>query len=138
MLSILIVDDSPAIRFHLRTLLRPYGNCDEAENGQDAVRKFSAAAAAGRSYNLILMDLMMPEMDGFTAIQQINALQDELNLPPEQRPNIAILSCKDDPQSLMRAHFDVGVEHYLTKPFTKQTLIETLENLGLLDERPPG
>ena len=137
MLNILIVDDSPSVRFHLRTLLAPHGHCDEAGDGSEAVTQCEASLQRGAHYDLIIMDLMMPEMDGFTAIQNIQALQERFNVPEEKRANIAILSCKDDPPSMLRAHYGVGVEHYLTKPFTKKTLFEILENMGLATETQP-
>jgi two-component system, chemotaxis family, chemotaxis protein CheY len=136
MLRILIVDDSASVRIHLRTLLAPYGRCDEAANGSDAVARCENALEEQDPYQLIIMDLMMPEMDGFTAIQKINALQKARGIDEDDRSRIIIVSCKDDPASIMHAHYETGVEQYLTKPFNKTTLLETLDNMGLLDAAP--
>jgi two-component system chemotaxis response regulator CheY len=136
MFRILIVDDSASVRVHLRALLAPYGRCDEAANGSEAVARCESALDNNDPYRLIIMDLMMPEMDGFTAIQKINALQDARDIDEDDRSRIIIISCKDDPASMMHAHYETGVEQYLTKPFNKKTLLETLANIGLLDSGP--
>ena len=72
---ILVVDDSPLNRKMLSKLLKSKGyNIEEAADGQIAVDKIKQEADAGRSYDVILMDFVMPVMDGPTATRAIRAM----------------------------------------------------------------
>ena len=72
---ILLVDDSPLNRKMLSKLLKSKGyNIEEAADGQIAVDKIKQEADAGRSYDVILMDFVMPVMDGPTATRAIRAM----------------------------------------------------------------
>ena len=72
---ILVVDDSPLNRKMLSKLLKSKGyNIEEAADGQIAVDKIKQEADAGRSYDVILMDFVMPVMDGPAATRAIRAM----------------------------------------------------------------
>ncbi len=64
----LIVEDDFTSRLLLQSFLSRYGDCHIAVNGLEAVAAFRAAKEKGENYNLICMDIMMPEMDGQTAV----------------------------------------------------------------------
>jgi two-component system chemotaxis response regulator CheY len=76
-LRILLAEDDFACRLLLQTYLARFGLCDIAVNGQEAVDAFRAALGASQPYDLICMDIMMPEMDGREAVRQIRALEEE-------------------------------------------------------------
>ncbi len=132
-MNILIVDDSRSARTHISNVLVRYGNCDFAVNGAEAVERFSAALESGTPYDLIIMDIVMPEMDGFAAAEKINRIQEEKNIDAAQLSKMIMLSGQDDPEHMLKAHFETGVEHYITKPFEEKTLVEALTNLGLIE-----
>ena len=72
---ILVVDDSPLNRKMLSKLLKSKGyDVEEAADGQIAVDKIKQEADAGRSYDVILMDFVMPVMDGPAATRAIRAM----------------------------------------------------------------
>ena len=109
---ILIVDDDDAIRALLFTVLRRRGlRADSARNGIEALEKL-----AERSYALILLDLMMPEMSGYE-------LLDHLHGHPTARPLIIVLTAGGEPRpkdtSLIIAT--------LTKPFDVELLVDTIQ-----------
>ena len=72
----LIVEDDFTSRLLLQSLLAQYGECHIAVNGREAVEAFRSARESGQVYNLICMDIMMPEMDGQTAVNNIRALEE--------------------------------------------------------------
>jgi two-component system chemotaxis response regulator CheY len=69
----LLVEDDFASRLLLQTFLFRFGECHAAANGREAVEVFRASWEMGLPYDLICMDVMMPEMDGCEAVRQIRA-----------------------------------------------------------------
>ncbi len=132
MLKILIVDDSKYQRYTIQTALAGYGNCDEASNGQEAVQMFANALQNETGYDLVIMDILMPVMNGHVALRKIMDIQ---NLLPDtvNRAKAIMLSSLDDPQNMMEAQFDSGADYYITKPFDENTLVEALQALELID-----
>ncbi|MEI6155379.1 MAG: response regulator, partial [Deltaproteobacteria bacterium] len=74
-MKILIVDDDFSNRKVLEEMLKSYGSTDLAVDGKAAVDKVRAALTAGAPYDLICLDIMMPEMDGHEALKQIRAME---------------------------------------------------------------
>ena len=134
MLNILIADDSRSMRELLVHYLKPQGHVDIAVNGVEAVDLFKRSVETGPRYDLVLLDVMMPEMDGLEAARHINDMQADL----DERSRIMVLSCLDDMEHITKAHYEVGVEVYLTKPFDLSNLLEAMANLGLIEQPDLG
>lgn len=112
-LQILIVDDSRVNILLAQELLKQWqGICDVAVNGLEAVNKVKA-----KDYDLVLMDLQMPEMDGYQATQEIRALPEDKyrQLPIIALTASAMLEIKDKA-------FTVGMNDYISKPFNPEEL----------------
>lgn len=132
-MKILIVDDSKYQRYLIGLTLAKFGQCDQAADGEEGVALFAAALDADAPYDLVLMDILMPRMDGHAALTRITAMQNERGLPKERRCKSIMLSSLDDPDNMMRAQFEAGAQAYLTKPFEESTLVEALASIGLID-----
>jgi len=137
-MRILIVDDSKYQRFLIQSHLSAYGTCDEATDGAQGVERFQRALEEGRPYGLVVCDILMPVMDGHTALRRIIALQDAAGVPEGSRARTLMLSTLADPQTMLTAQFESGADMYLTKPFEGPTLIEALENLCLARDADDG
>ncbi len=109
--QILLVEDNELNREIAQEILREYGfRVDPAENGAVAVEKVSTAAAPGR-YDLVLMDVQMPVMDGCTATRQIRALDDPV------RANLPILAMTANAFDEDRRNaLESGMNGFLSKP----------------------
>ena len=118
-IRILLADDSEDNVFLIEAYLRNSGcTIEVAENGSVAVEKFQAA-----NYDVVLMDLQMPVMDGYEATQAIRAWEREHNAKPVP---ILALSAYALQNEIDRSR-EAGCTAYLTKPIRRQTLLDALE-----------
>ena len=127
---ILLVEDNEDNRLLIRTYLKrePY-TVDEATNGAEAVAKF-----AERPYDLILMDVQMPVMDGHEATRTIRRLEVEAGRAPVPIVALTAHAIKED----VERSLDAGCTAHLTKPIKKQTLLIALaEQLDVAERGSP-
>ena len=121
--QILLVEDNELNREIAQEILREYGfRVDTAENGAVAVEKVSAAAPG--SYDLVLMDVQMPVMDGYTATRQIRALDDPA------RATIPILAMTANAFDEDRRNaLESGMNGFLSKPIVIGDLVQELHKI---------
>ena len=118
--KILVVDDANDIRHLLRTICNNFGlQVETAQNGQQALEKCQESMASEHTYDLVLMDIHMPVLDGREAIAKIRQLG-------FSSPVIAVTAAalKGVKQSLIK----LGFNEVLHKPFNKQMLYESLNS----------
>jgi two-component system chemotaxis response regulator CheY len=102
-MRILIVEDNKTNQLLLHSFLWKYGECRVAMNGKDAVAAFRAAQKSGQRYDLICMDIMMPEMDGQTAIQEIGALEGAEESSAAQSVKIIMTTAANDMENVVKS-----------------------------------
>ena len=108
-MKVLIVDDEEMIRAVLREYIEfEDGEADEAQDGMEAVRK-----ARENDYDIILMDVMMPKLDGFSAVKEIRKFK---NTP------VIMLSARGEEYDKLFG-FEIGSDDYVTKPFSPKEVM---------------
>ena len=132
-MKILIVDDDFTNRKILSKYLSGYGQCDMAVDGKEAVAAFKSALDEWEAYDLICLDIMMPEMDGQEALKQIRQYEAEKNINGLDTVKILMTTALDDSDNIKTA-FREQCEGYLVKPIDKQKLIEKIKELDLIKE----
>jgi CheY-like chemotaxis protein len=120
-LRILLAEDSEDNRLLIQSYLKktPY-QIDIAENGEIAVEKFIS-----EKYDLVLMDMQMPVMDGYTATKAIRKWERENEVKATPIIALTAYALKEDKQKSLEA----GCTAHLIKPIKKQTLIETIYSI---------
>lgn len=112
-MKILIVDDEIKIREVVSEYAKASGyECDQASNGKDAVEMVYE-----RNYDCVILDIMMPELDGFSACKKIKAIR---NVP------VIMLSARTEEDDKLFS-FDIGVDDYVTKPFSPKELMARIK-----------
>ncbi len=112
-MKILIVDDEEMIREVIKEYSEDVGyQTDEAEDGKIALEKINK-----NTYDLLILDIMMPEMDGFTVLK---------NIPKEKMIPTIVLSARGEEYDKLNG-FDLGIDDYLTKPFSPKELIARIK-----------
>jgi len=108
--NILLVDDEPGMLRYIRTLLEVDSyKVETASNGNDALKRVQD----GLNPDLVLLDLLMPGIDGLQTLEQLRQLQ--------PRMKVVMLSCVSDTRKVVQA-IRLGAQDYLTKPFQKAEL----------------
>ena len=121
-LRLLLVEDSEDNRFLLQRYLRSTAcRIDTAENGKVAVDKYKVAP-----YDLVLMDLQMPFMDGYAATRAIRDYEKERQLRPTPIIALSAYAIKEEVEKSMQA----GCDAHITKPVEKAKLFEILTQYG--------
>ena len=119
-LSILLADDSKDNRLLIHAYLKDTGyRLDDAENGAIAVAKLKAG-----NYDLVLMDIQMPVMDGLEATRAIRAWEQEGGR--SRTPILALTASALDDD--VRRTFEAGVDMHISKPIKKAVLIAAIKN----------
>jgi two-component system, chemotaxis family, chemotaxis protein CheY len=127
----LIVEDDFTSRLLLQSLLSKYGECHIAVNGREAVSAFRAAHESGQDYQLICMDIMMPEMDGQTAVREIRAMEESEGTLSTNGTKIIMTTALDDVKNVVQS-FHSLCDAYLFKPIDTRKLLGQIKELRLI------
>ena len=130
-MKILIVDDDFISRELLQGVLKDYGSTHTAVNGKDAVADVRAAMASGEPFNLICMDIMMPEMDGQQALQQIRSLEEAAGIAPVKAAKIIMITTLGDWKNIL-ASFKILCDGYVVKPIDADKLLDELRKFKFI------
>lgn len=126
-MKILVADDTLLARQLMSHALRPYGDIDIAVNGEEAVELFKLSWEQNAPYDVIFLDIMMPEMDGHEALKRLRQWEEQRGLK-EPIPVVMTTALGDKDNIL--SSFKEGCEHYLVKPIELEKLFGVLDQLG--------
>jgi two-component system chemotaxis response regulator CheY len=128
-MKILVVDDEMVSREKMKMIMGHFGQCEAVENGADALGKFVEAWNSWSPYDLISLDVQMPEMDGVEVLNRIRALEREKNVPESKRARVVMVTARSDKDTIMTS-IQAGCNDYVVKPFDKAIVAKKLSKLG--------
>jgi two-component system chemotaxis response regulator CheY len=109
-----------------------HGTCDIVINGTQAIDQFRQAYESNSPYDLILMDIMMPETNRLQSVFTIRKDESLLNIPLGLRVKIIMTTALDDPRTVMKALYESDANSYLIKTITLQKLDDEMRALKLI------
>jgi len=116
--KVLLVDDEEVVREFLKTLLLKWGyEVEEAADGVQALEQM-----AKNNYDLLICDILMPNKDGWEVLKEMKS-----NLKTKETPVIFLTGQKED-SDIVRG-YELGAVYYMTKPFTSNHLLHTLQRI---------
>ena len=127
----LVVEDDFTSRLFLQTFLSDYGECHVAVNGHEALYAFSAAIDSGNPYDLICLDIMLPELDGHAVLQGIRDIENDADLGPGDGVKIVMTTALKDMKTVVSS-FRGLCDAYLVKPIDMEDLLSRLTEFKLL------
>ncbi len=117
--SVLVVDDEPQVVWMLQFSLEAEGyRTFAARDGRAALEEVRA-----RHPNLMLLDIMMPAMDGWSVLEEMRAL------PPEERPRVVVVSARSSLRDRAKA-VELGADAFVPKPFDVDDLLGVVHELA--------
>ncbi|HDR04353.1 MAG TPA: response regulator [Candidatus Marinimicrobia bacterium] len=122
----LIVEDDFTSRVVLQELLQPYGEVHIAVNGNEALYAFENG-----TYDLICLDINMPEKDGHQVLEEIRRIEDEKGVRQGNGVKIMMITSLKDGKNVMKAFRNL-CDCYLPKPFSKTQLQTYIQELKLI------
>lgn len=128
-MRILIVDDELVSRVKMRKILESIGTCETVRNGMHAIAAFRVARASLQPFELITLDIEMPEMDGTEVLYQIREIENQRGVPKEEQVKILMVTSRSDKGNVFTS-IQAGCDNYIIKPFDKNTVIKKLQEMG--------
>ncbi len=130
-MRILIAEDDFTARRVLKEILFPLGDCDIVVDGEEAVHAFRLAREEKRPFDLVCMDIMMPNMDGQEALCRIREMEKRLDVKGSNEVKVIMITALGDPKTVVDAFYYGGATSYLVKPIDTRKLMAEVHNLGL-------
>ena len=127
----LIVDDDFFSRRILQTIMATYGESHVAVDGKEALFAFQQAINEQSPYDVICLDIMMPEMDGQEVLRKIREIEENQDIFGSDCVKIIMTTALDDSENIKTAFRD-QCESYLIKPISKSKLLKILTDFELI------
>ncbi len=131
-MRLLIVDDDLKNIKLLKAIVDTLGECDIAYSGKKAISTFKKAWEDWRPFDLILLDISMPEMDGKQVLSKIRELEAEKNVSKDYQVRIIMVTAISEKNVVLEC-LRKGCNDFVTKPIDRQLLFDKIKKLGLLN-----
>ena len=132
-MKVLIAEDDFASRKFMLRFFEKYGECDVTVDGKEAVEAYKMAIECGEPYDLICLDIMMPEMDGHQALKTIRKIEEESGVAEDERVKIVMTTALSETRHVTKA-FENGCTAYAGKPINQDQLEAMLKKFKLIEE----
>ena len=130
-MKVLIVDDELNNCKLLEAMLKNYGECVVSTSGDDAIERFEEAIREKEPFDLVCLDIMMPQKDGYDVLRDMRKF--ELGFPQIEKSRIIMVTALEKNNNKVKA-FHENCDGYLVKPVERRLLFEMLKKMDLLEE----
>lgn len=129
-MKILIAEDDFVSRRILKEMLSPVGDCDIVIDGEEAFNAFRLAWVEGNPYDLVCLDIMMPNIDGKVALKRIRDMEKEIGIEGSKEVKVIMITALGDPKTVFESYYNAGTTSYIVKPIDKDKLLNEVRSLG--------
>ena len=130
-MRILIVDDDTQNRKLLMDIASKMGECEEADGGQAALDAFKAAWEDWRPFNLIFLDVLMPDMDGRQVLLKIKEIEKEKKMSEQHQVRVIVVTGVSEEETVLDCVRN-GCDEFIVKPIDVKLVFEKIKKLGLM------
>jgi HD-like signal output (HDOD) protein/DNA-binding response OmpR family regulator len=136
-MKILIADDELVSRKLMERIMTSYGECETVDSGKAALEAFKTAWENGTFFDLITLDISMPEINGLDVLFQIRAIEKKQEAPAKKKTIIIMVTASADKDTIVTA-VQAGCNDYITKPFDRDIISKKLIKVGLISPPETG
>lgn len=126
----LVIEDDYVSGKVIKKMLSVYGECDVASSGEKGLAMFFEAVESGKKYDVICLDIMMPEMDGHEVLKRLRTGEEERDITDPVK--VIMTSALGDFNNIKEAYKE-QCEDYIVKPIEKYKIEAALKKLELID-----
>lgn len=131
----LVIDDQMTTRMLLRCMLETYGEVVEAKAGKEGVALFGAALADGAPFQMVCVDLGLPDIDGNQVLEQLRAVEVQQQV---RAPATIVVVSGNDTEEARGDALERSADAYLTKPVSYESMFALLARIGAVGGGVPG
>lgn len=128
-INVLCVDDDPVSLNKMVAIMEEIGDCRQAETGKEAVTVFFKNLEAGNTFDLITLDISLPDMEGTEVLRILRQIEADKGIAGQKRAKIIMVTSHADKGRVV-ASLKAGCNDYIVKPFDINTLISKVEQFG--------
>ena len=130
-MRILVVDDDAPNRKLLTDIASKMGDCEGAEGGQEALSAFKKAWEDWRPFNLIFLDVLMPDLDGREVLSKIREIEKEKKVSEQHQVRVIMVTGVSEEETVMDCLRN-GCDEFIVKPIDILLVLEKMKKLGLM------
>jgi putative nucleotidyltransferase with HDIG domain len=131
----LIIDNDAEARTALKMMLQGLSDCQEAPDRETALNLFRDSFSAGSCFDLVTLDLNLPDLSEESLLRELRTIEDGKQLPPEQKTCIFVITAQSGRQLEADCYIQ-GCDDFITKPLETRQLLEKLAHFELLGGSP--
>lgn len=128
-MKILLAEDDFASRKFMSKILDKYGETDITVNGLEAIDAFLMAIDDDERYDLVVLDVMMPMLDGYQVLDTIRKLEADKKYKPEERTKVIMTTALNEELNVKKA-MEIGCDAYVGKPVNVEKFAVLLSKMG--------
>ncbi|MFO7912285.1 MAG: response regulator [Desulfotignum sp.] len=129
-MNILVVDDEIVSRKKMMKILSGFGTCDGVKSGKGALQAVKTALENWQLYNLITLDVSMPDISGVDVLSAVRKMETDRGLTNDEKSRILMVTSHSDIETVKAC---VGkCDGYIIKPFNKDVMTGKIKKTGLL------
>ena len=130
-MRILVVDDDGPNRKLLTDIASKMGDCEGAEGGQEALSAFKKAWEDWRPFNLIFLDVLMPDLDGREVLLKIREIEKEKKVSEQHQVRVIMVTGVSEEETVMDCLRN-GCDEFIVKPIDILLVLEKMKKLGMM------
>jgi two-component system chemotaxis response regulator CheY len=130
----LVVEDDSISGKILQSVLSPYGQCDLVNNGRQALDAFKHSLNRAEPYDLICMDISLPELNGQKALRRIRDIEKEMGTNAGLEVKVVMITASSETHQVSDALFNGGASAYFIKPLQVDAFLKELKRLSLISD----
>lgn len=129
-MKVLVVDDELVSRKKMENIMLAFGQCVAVESGSEALKAVEEAIVKEEPFDLITLDVSMPGMDGTEVMYEIRVIEDQKNIPKENRSKVLMVTGQSDKDTVITC-VQAGCDGYVVKPFNSLIMAEKIKKIGI-------